>query len=198
MTRRIGILAVAALAGTALALPAFAHTGVGVHQHGSFMAGFLHPLMGLDHLIAMLGVGVWAAQLGGRAVWLVPAAFVGVMAGGAALALLNAPLPMVEVGIAGSVLAIGALVAFGTRLPLAVAMAVAAAFALFHGHAHGTELPALATPTACGAGFLAATALLHAAGIGVALAIHRRAAKLPFRLAGAAMAAVGGGLLLSA
>src|SRR5262245_11647144 len=126
MTRRMGILAIVTLAGTALALPASAHTGIGLHDHGSFMAGFLHPLMGLDHLIAMLGIGVWAAQLGGRATWLVPATFVTVMAGGAVLALAGAPLPMVEFGIAGSVLAIGALVAFGTRLPVAAATAVAA------------------------------------------------------------------------
>lgn len=198
MTNKAGILVIAALAATALALPAVAHTGVGVDGHGSFLAGFVHPLVGLDHFIAMAGIGIWAAQLGGRAVWLVPAAFVGVMAGGAALALAGAPLPMVEAGIAGSVLAIGALVAFGTRLPVGAAMAVAAAFALFHGHAHGTELPAVATPAAYGAGFMAATALLHAAGAGIALAARRHATKLPFRLAGAATGAVGGGLLLGA
>jgi urease accessory protein len=198
MTRRTGILTVAALAGTMLSLPAFAHTGIAPHEHGSFTAGFLHPLMGLDHLLAMLGIGIWAAQLGGRAVWLVPAAFVAVMAGGAALALADAPLPLMEFGIAGSVLAIGALVAFGTRLPVLAAMAVAAVFALFHGHAHGTELPTLAMPLAYGAGFVGATALLHVAGIGIAFAVRKRAAKLPLRVAGAAMAAIGGGLLLGA
>jgi urease accessory protein len=206
MTRRtvirsiaaLGAALSAALGGAVVALPAFAHTGVGAHDHGSFAAGFLHPLMGLDHLIAMLGIGIWAAQLSGRAVWLVPAAFVGVMAGGAALALSGAPLPMVETGIAGSVLAVGALIAFGTRLPVIAAMAVAGGFALFHGYAHGTELPSFAGPIAYAAGFMAATALLHGIGIGLAFAVGRHAAKLPFRLAGAAMAAAGGGLLLGA
>ena len=199
MTRQTRILAgILALGGSALAVPALAHTGIAPHGHGSFMAGFLHPLMGLDHLLAMLGIGIWAAQLGGRAKWLVPAAFMAVMTGGATLALAQAPLPMVELGIAGSVLAIGVLVAFGTRLPVAAAMAVAGAFALFHGHAHGTELPGFAAPAIYGAGFLVATALLHAAGLGVAYTVRRRAANLPFRLAGAAMAAIGGGLLLGA
>ena len=197
MNRPTRIIACAAVMGLALAAPAFAHTGVGVHSHG-FAAGFLHPLMGLDHMLAMLGVGVWAAQLGKRATWLVPAAFVAVMIAGAGLSLADAPLPMVEFGIAGSVLVIGALIAFGTRMPVGLAMGLAGLFALFHGHAHGTELPGFAHPAAYGAGFVAATALLHVAGVGIALAVRKHAAKLPFRVAGAAMAAVGGGLLLGA
>ena len=183
--------------GLALTAPALAHTGIEPHSHG-FTAGFLHPLMGLDHLLAMLGVGIWAAQLGKRATWLVPAAFVAVMVAGAGVALAGAPLSMVEFGIAGSVLVIGGLIAFGTRLPVGLAMGLAGLFALFHGHAHGTELPGFAHPAAYGAGFVIATALLHLAGVGIALAVRRHAAKLPFRLAGAAMAVVGGGLLLGA
>jgi urease accessory protein len=190
-------IACAAVMGLALTAPALAHTGVGAHSHG-FAAGFLHPLMGLDHMLAMLGVGVWAAQLGKRATWLVPAAFVAVMIAGAGLALAGAPLPMVEVGIAGSVLMIGALIAFGARMPVGLAMGLVGLFALFHGHAHGTELPGFAHPAAYGAGFVAATALLHVAGVGIALAVRQHAAKLPFRVAGAAMALVGGGLLLGA
>ena len=197
MTRPTRIIASAAVLGLALTAPAFAHTGVGAHGHG-FAAGFLHPLMGLDHLLAMLGAGVWAAQLGKRATWLVPAAFVAVMIAGAGLALSGIAMPMVEFGIAGSVLAIGALIAFGTRLPLGLAMGLAGLFALFHGHAHGTELPAFAHPAAYGAGFVAATALLQAAGIGVVLAVRRHATRLPFRVAGAAMAAAGGAILLGA
>ena len=197
MNRPTRIIASAAVMGVALAAPAFAHTGIGAHSHG-FAAGFLHPLMGLDHMLAMLGVGVWAAQLGKRATWLVPAAFVTVMIAGAGLALSGAPLPMVEFGIAGSVLVIGALIAFGTRLPVGVAMGLVGLFALFHGHAHGTELPGFAHPAAYGAGFVAATALLHAAGVGIALAVRKHAARLPFRIAGALMAAVGGGLLVGA
>src|SRR5262245_21084348 len=197
MNRPTGIIASAAVISVALAAPAFAHTGVGAHSHG-FAAGFLHPLMGLDHMLAMLGVGVWAAQLGKRATWLVPAAFVAVMIAGAGLALSGIAMPMVEFGIAGSVLVIGGLIAFGTRLPAGLAMGLVGLFALFHGHAHGTELPGFAHPAAYGAGFVVATALLHGAGVGIALAVRRHAAKLPFRLAGAAMAVVGGGLLLGA
>ena len=195
MNRPTRIIASAAVMGLALAAPAFAHTGVGAHSHG-FAAGFLHPLMGLDHMLAMLGVGVLAAQLGKRATWLVPAAFVAVMIAGAGLALAGAPLPMVEFGIAGSVLVIGALIAFGTRMPVGLAMGLVGLFALFHGHAHGTELPGFAHPAAYGAGFVAATALLHVAGVGIALAVRKHAAKLPLRVAGAAMAVVGGSMLL--
>jgi urease accessory protein len=197
MNRLTRIIACAAAMGLALTAPALAHTGIGAHSHG-FAAGVLHPLMGLDHLLAMLGVGVWAAQLGKRAIWLVPAAFVAVMIAGAGLAIAGAPLPMVEFGIAGSVLVIGALIAFGARLPVGLAMGLAGLFALFHGHAHGTELPGFADPAAYGAGFVVATALLHVAGVGIALALRQHAGKLPFRVAGAAMAVVGGGLLLGA
>jgi urease accessory protein len=197
MNRLTRIIACAAVMGLALATPASAHTGVGAHSHG-FAAGFLHPLMGLDHMLAMLGVGIWAAQLGKRATWLVPAAFVAVMTAGAGLALSGIAMPMVEFGIAGSVLVIGVLIALGTRLPVGVAMSLVGLFALFHGHAHGTELPGFTHPAAYGAGFVAATALLHVAGVGVALALRKHAAKLPFRVAGAAMTLVGGGLLLGA
>ncbi|HJT14775.1 MAG TPA: HupE/UreJ family protein [Dongiaceae bacterium] len=197
MNRPTRMIASAAVMGLALATPAFAHTGVDAHSHG-FAAGFLHPLMGLDHLLAMLGVGVWAAQLGKRAAWLVPAAFVAVMIAGAGLALSGIAMPMVEFGIAGSVLAIGALIAFGTQLPVGVAMGLAGLFALFHGHAHGTELSGFAHPAAYGAGFVAATGLLHAGGVAIVFLARRHAARLPFRIAGAAMAAVGGGLLLGA
>lgn len=197
MNRPTRIIACAAAMGVTLAAPAFAHTGIEPHSHG-FAAGFLHPLMGLDHVLAMLGVGVWAAQLGKRATWLVPAAFVAVMIAGAGLALIGAPLPLVEFGIAGSVLAIGGLIAFGARMPVGLAMVLVGLFALFHGHAHGTELPGFVHPAAYGAGFVAATALLHVAGVGIAFLVRRHAMRLPFRIAGAAMALVGGGLLLGA
>ena len=195
MTTRTGQILTAAAVLTALASPAMAHTGVHLFGESGFVAGFSHPLLGLDHLLAMLGVGIWAAQLGGRATWLVPAAFVSVMVAGAALALSGAALPMVEFGIGGSVLAIGGLIALGARLPLVVAMGVVGLFALFHGHAHGTELPGFAHPAAYGAGFVLATSLLHAAGFGVALTLRALAARLPLRLGGLVMAAVGGYLL---
>lgn len=197
MNRLTRIFTFAAIMGPALSAPALAHTGIGAHGSG-LLTGFLHPLMGLDHMLAMLGIGLWAVQLGKRATWMVPLAFVAVMIGGAALSLSGAALPMVEFGIAGSVLVIGVLVAFGARMPVALAMSLAGAFALFHGHAHGTELPGFAHPAAYGAGFVAATALLHGAGIGIAYLVRKHAASLPFRIAGAAMAAVGGGLLLGA
>lgn len=197
MNRLTRIATFAAIIGAALTSPAFAHTGIGAHGNG-FMAGFLHPLLGLDHELAMLGVGVWAVQLGKRAIWLVPVSFVTVMIVGAVLGIIGAPLPMVEFGIAGSVLVIGALIAFGARMPVALAMSLVGAFALFHGHAHGTVLPGFAHPAAYGAGFVAATSLLHVAGLGIAWLVRRHAAQLPFRVAGAMMAAVGGGLLLGA
>jgi len=194
-TKSTRVLVAATAVATLAASPAFAHTGMHPLGESGFVAGFTHPLLGLDHLLAMLGVGVWAAQLGGRATWLVPAAFVGVMVAGAALALSGAALPMVEFGIGGSVLVIGGLIAFGARVPLAAAMALAGLFALFHGHAHGTELPGFAHPAACGAGFVLATALLHAAGFGIAALLRAQAARLPLRLGGLVMAAIGGYLL---
>jgi urease accessory protein len=197
MNRLRRIVAFAAIMGVASAAPALAHTGIGVHGNG-FVAGFLHPLMGLDHMLAMLGIGIWAAQLGKRATWLVPAAFLTVMIGGAALALSGAVLPMVEFGIAGSVVVVGGLIAFGARMPLGLAMSLVGAFALFHGFAHGTELPGFAHPATYGAGFVAATALLHAGGLGLATLLRQHASKLPIRVGGAMMAAIGGGLLLGA
>jgi urease accessory protein len=184
--------------GIAATSPAIAHTGIGLFGESGFAAGFSHPLLGMDHLLAMLGIGIWGAQLGGRAIWAVPAAFLGVMIAGAGLALSGAMLPMVEFGIGGSVLVIGGLIAFGARLPLALAMGLAGLFALFHGHAHGTELPGFAHPAAYGAGFALATALLHGAGFGIAALLRAPAARLPLRVGGAMMAAIGGSYLLGA
>ena len=195
MTIKTGRILTTAAVLTAAAPPAMAHTGVHLFGESGFAAGFSHPMLGLDHLLAMLGVGIWAAQLDGRATWLVPAAFVSVMVAGAAVALSGAALPMVEFGIGGSVLVIGGLIAFGARLPLALAMALAGVFALFHGHAHGTELPGFAHPAAYGAGFVLATVLLHAAGFGVAVLLRAQAARLPLRLGGLVMAMIGGYLL---
>lgn len=189
-----------ALAGAALlavaASPAFAHTGVAFFGESGFAAGFFHPLFGPDHLLAMLGAGIWGAQLGGRAAWLVPASFVMVMIAGAALALAGASLPIVEFGIGGSVLVMGGLIALGARMPLPAAMGLVGLFALFHGHAHGTELPSFAHPAAYGAGFVLATALLHAAGLGIAYLLRPQANRLPFRIGGAAMAVAGGSFLI--
>jgi urease accessory protein len=158
-------------------------------------AGFAHPLLGLDHVLAMVAVGLWASQLGGRALWLVPASFVTLMAAGAALAMVTA-LPAVELGIVGSLLVLGALVAFSARLPVAVGAAIVGVFALFHGHAHGTEMPASAAAL-FGLGFVAATALLHGTGVAAGLYWRSTASGWLVRAGGAAVAATGLVLLIA-
>jgi len=167
MFKRISIAA-AALAATTL--PAFAH--LNPEEHGSFMAGFSHPLFGADHILAMVAVGIWAAQIGGRALWVVPSAFVGTMAIGFMMALGGIDLPFVEPAILASVIALGLLVAMAARLPVSAAAAVVGIFALFHGHAHGGELGS-AGALQFGIGFVIATALLHVAGIAAGLGVSR-------------------------
>ncbi len=176
-----------AIALIALASPAFAHTGAGTHF--AFVDGFTHPLLGLDHLLAMVGVGLWAALVGGKARWLWPVAFVTVMTAGGALALNDIAMPYVEALILASVVGIGAAVAFGLRLPLAVGAAICAAFAIAHGHAHGAELPAGASALGYVAGFGVATASLHAIGIGAGMWLQR-SPRLA-RMAGTVIAATG-------
>ncbi|MGF6176676.1 HupE/UreJ family protein [Ensifer sp. 4252] len=167
MNRRILIAAAALMASAA---PAFAH--LNPEEHGSFAAGFSHPLFGLDHILVMVAVGLWAAQIGGRALWLVPTAFVAMMAAGFALATAGIDLPFVEPAVLASVVALGLLVAMAVRLDAAASAAVVGLFALFHGHAHGGELgSAGALPFAIG--FMLATAVLHAAGIGLGVVLGR-------------------------
>lgn len=180
------------------ALPASAHLDPGAH--GSLAAGFSHPLFGADHVLAMVAVGLWAALLGGRALWLVPAAFVAMMSAGFAAALAGAPLPFVEPAILASVVAIGLLAAVALSVPAGAAMAMVGFFALFHGHAHGGELgSAGAFPFA--AGFAVATALLHAAGAAAGLGLGRLlaggAGRIATRIAGALTAAGGVWLALA-
>lgn len=159
---------------------------------GGFAAGFGHPLLGLDHLLAMIAVGLWASQLGGRGLWQVPAAFVVMLAVGAGLALAGVPLPAVEPGIMASLLVLGLLVAFAVRLPTAAGMALVALFALCHGHAHGAEMPAAASAWLYGGGFVLATAALHATGAVLGWAASPRLT----RAAGAAVAGLGALLLV--
>ncbi|WP_127091256.1 HupE/UreJ family protein [Aquabacter cavernae] len=176
---------------------AFAHTGVG-DAHG-FSHGFFHPLTGIDHVLAMVAVGILAWQSGGRAVWAVPLAFVGLMVAGGALGATGMDLPYVEIGIALSVVVLGAAVAYGVTLPLAAAVGLAGFFALFHGHAHGAEMPENASGLAYGAGFVIATVMLHLAGIGVGMGIARigeRHGAALVRASGAAIA-LGGVVLLA-
>jgi urease accessory protein len=154
--------------------PAFAH--LNPEEHGSFMAGFSHPLFGMDHILVMVAVGLWAAQIaqdGKRsALWIVPAAFVATMAVGFSLALTGMDLPFVEPAIIASVIALGLLVAMAVRLPTTACAVIVATFALFHGHAHGGELGS-AGAFQFGIGFVIATALLHVAGIAAGLGISR-------------------------
>jgi urease accessory protein len=156
----------------ALAVPAAAqaHT-FGAHDAG-FVHGFSHPLGGLDHLLAMVAVGLWAAQRGGKALWALPTAFVGAMIGGGLLGMAGVELPAVELAIALSVVALGGLIALQARLPLLASVGAVALFALFHGHAHGVEMPEAAAPLLYGAGFALATGLLHGAGVGAALSLR--------------------------
>ena len=183
--------ALAALLLLAAAMPAYAHVGAGVTS--SFTAGFGHPLSGLDHLTVMIAVGLWAAMKGGRAVWAWPLAFVGVLLAGGALGMLQVPMPFVEPAILASVVTLGLLVALAIDLPVSAGVAIIGLFALFHGHAHGTEVPENAGGLEYMAGFAVATALLHAVGIAAALGLGLRFRGLA-RAAGAGCAAVGVGL----
>lgn len=167
---------------------ASAHTGD--HAVVGFASGFAHPFLGLDHLLAMLAVGLWAAQQGGRALWAVPAAFVGAMVGGGALVALDVAVPHVESAITLSVLVLGLLVATRRQWAASVAMALAAGFAMFHGYAHGTEMPQAASPALYALGFVLATAALHGAGIAASV-LGQRA----MRLAGIGIAATGAALV---
>ena len=183
-------LAMTRLLALLLLLPAaaFAHEG-GAAQ--GFISGFLHPLSGPDHIVAMIAVGLWGAQLGAPAIWLLPVAFPLVMALGGLAALLGAGLPGVEIGIAASAIALGALVALQVRLPLAAALAVVAVFAVFHGHAHGAELAQGANAAAYSLGFVIATGLLHAVGIALGLLHALPAGRLAVRGAGALVGCAG-------
>ena len=176
------------VAGIALPGVALAHTG---HGAGGFGGGFMHPFNGLDHVLAMFAVGLWAARQGGRAVWLMPATFVLMMAVGALAAVGGLPLPLVEVGVAGSVVVLGAVIALDTRLPLASALPLVAALAIFHGYAHGAELPAATSGVTYGLGFMLATAALHGWGLACGLLATRPAGLRPVQAGGGAITLAG-------
>jgi urease accessory protein len=180
----------------ALASPAWAHSAEGVA--GGFVSGFLHPIAGWDHVIAMVAVGLWGAFLGAPAIWLLPVVFPLVMAFGGALGVVGLPLPGVEIGIAASAIVLGAMVALAARPPLWVAAVIVGAFAIFHGHAHGTELPEAASPIAYSLGFVIATGLLHAAGIALSLATRWSWGPALVRGAGGAIALLGAWFLVRA
>ncbi|MDO8812925.1 MAG: HupE/UreJ family protein [Gallionella sp.] len=174
-----------------LLLPSFAYAHVGAGEASGFMHGLAHPIGGLDHICAMLAVGIWAAQMGGRSLWAVPLTFVGVMALGGMLPMLGISLPFVEQGIVLSVLLLGVLIAASVRLPLWLSSGMVGMFALWHGHAHGAEMPELAFGMGYALGFMLATALLHAAGIAFGLGMQRISRERLVHAAGAGIALCG-------
>jgi urease accessory protein len=191
-TLRLGALTLAA---ALLPTAAFAHPGVGPAV--GFTHGFLHPLSGVDHILAMVAVGAIAARIGGRAIWMVPAAFMAMMAMGGLLGMEHVQLPFVEAGIAMSVIVLGLAVAFRWNLPVVGASAMVGLFAVFHGHAHGSEMPVDAAGLDYALGFMLATASLHGAGIALGYGVGRIGARsrLALQTAGGAMALAGMALL---
>ena len=195
MRRSFKLFSLAAAATAGFSTAALAH--VGDHSHMSFTEGLLHPFTGLDHVLAMVAVGLWASQLGGRALWLLPLTFPAVMALGAALGMSGVALPGVEIGIAGSVMVLGAVVALALRPSLAISIPLIGAFALLHGYSHGGELPAGISALSYGAGFIAATLVLHAVGIATGLIAGRLPVRFAARTAGGAIAVLGVVLLVT-
>jgi urease accessory protein len=197
MSTRLAVSRAVAVLGALLApTAAWAHPGHG--EAVGFVQGFVHPVTGLDHVLAMVAVGLFAANLGGRALWAVPASFVSVMALGGALGAAGVAVPLVEVGIAVSVIVLGLAVALRWKAPVAGAMALVGLFAVFHGHAHGSEMPVDAAGFEYGAGFILATALLHGAGLALGLGFARFGrlhAPRAVQFGGAAMAVAGVGIL---
>jgi urease accessory protein len=173
--------------------PALAHVGVG--STASFSAGVAHPLSGLDHMAVMVAVGLWAALKGGRALWIWPVAFVGVMLVGGALGMAHVPVPLVEPGILVSVMALGLMVALAVDLPVWLGAVIIGAFAFLHGHAHGSEVAETVSGAEYMVGFALSTAALHLFGIGFALTMARVQWRPAIRIAGAACVLIGAGLV---
>lgn len=179
--RHTGLRMFVAASALVVAAPVLAHTGVG--DTNGFAHGFAHPLRGIDHVLAMVGAGIFAAHLGGRALWAVPLTFVSMMAVGGALGIAGVTTPFVGIGIGLSVLAFGLLIAFRLSVPVVAAMTLVGVFAIFHGQAHGAEMPETASGFLYGLGFLVATAILHALGIGTWLALELLSSSLGRRVA---------------
>ena len=171
-----------------LTTPALAHSG---SVATGFAGGLVHPVLGADHVVAMVAVGLWGAFLGRPAIWLLPITFPLMMAAGGVLGILGVPIPAVEAGIAASAVVLGLMVALAARPPLWVAALLVGAFAIFHGHAHGRELPAGADAIAFSFGFVIATGLLHLTGVAFGLLASSPAGRLAVRTAGGAIALAG-------
>jgi len=187
------LLAALFLALALASTPAAAHTG---SMQGGFVGGLAHPLFGLDHIIAMVAVGLWGAFLGPPAIWLLPVVFPLVMAAGGVVGILGVPLPGTEIGIALSAVVLGLMVMLAARPPLAVAAMLVGAFAVFHGYAHGAELPPGADAVTYCIAFVIATGLLHLAGVAFGLSARWPAGRFVVRAAGGAIA-LGGTAFLS-
>ncbi|MGI9399996.1 MAG: HupE/UreJ family protein [Rhizobiaceae bacterium] len=182
-----------AIAITCSALPAMAHSGEG--YGGGFIAGFTHPVLGWDHVAAMVAVGLWGAFLGSPAIWALPVVFPLIMALGAAAGIAGLPLPAVETGIALSAVVLGLMIVFAVRPPIWVAAIIVGAFAIFHGYAHGTELPSTVNAFAYAVGFVVATGMLHLIGIAFGIPAKWPAGKLAVRGAGGLISLAGIGFL---
>lgn len=168
---------------------AFGHDGEGLA--GGFIGGFMHPIGGLDHVTAMVAVGILGAFLGRPAIWVLPVVFPLVMAFGGVLGIMGIPVPSIEIGIAVSSIVLGLIIALALKMPLWVAAVLVGIFAIFHGHAHGTELPGAANPLAYSVGFVISTGLLHLAGIAIGELIRWPAGVIVARAAGAVIAVAG-------
>lgn len=177
-----------------LATQVAAHTGEGINT--GFASGFWHPILGWDHVVAMVAVGMWGAFLGMPAIWILPVVFPLVMAFGGALGIIGMPLPYVETGIALSGVILGLLVAFAVRAPIWVAAVIVGVFAIFHGHAHGTEFPTAFNAYGYAVGFVIATGLMHLVGIGIGFFTRSKAGTLVVRAAGGVVALVGAAFLV--
>jgi urease accessory protein len=170
-----------------------AHEGAGIT--GGFISGFMHPVLGWDHVVAMVAVGLWGAFLGNPAIWVLPVIFPLVMAFGGVLGVVGLPIPAVETGIAASAVVLGAMVAFAVRPPIWMAAVIVGAFAIFHGHAHGTELPGAVNPLVYSVGFVIATGLLHLSGIALGLLVRWPVGKIAVQAGGGVIALAGVGFL---
>lgn len=197
-TRSGNPVAPAATATACVLWPVLAWAHVEAGRAEGLLAGLQHPVSGLDHVLAMVSVGLWGAQLGAPAIWLLPVTFPIVMAFGGMLGLLGVSLPAVEFGIALSAIVLGLAILAAWRPPLPVAAVIVGFFAIFHGYAHGTELPPGASGLAYSIGFVAATGTLHAVGIGIGTILRWRWGQAALRAAGAAVAAAGVFFLWSA
>jgi len=190
MSKSVCLRSVLFIAAGAL-LPTFAYAHVSAGGASSFMHGLMHPISGLDHICAMVAVGLWAAQMGGRSVWAVPLAFVSLMVLGGVLGMMGISLSFAETGIVLSVLMLGILIAASIRLPLWLSSSMVGLFALCHGHAHGAEIPESGSAMTYAFGFILSTATLHIMGIMFGLGMHRLAHQQVMRWVGASVALCG-------